>query len=106
MVTPVTDEPSRTRSAFKASAWPAGAACIGFFAVSVLLFRAYGLLHWDIISRNRNSLPEPVKSDLFRLLSRLEVYHLTALFSLGFGVWAFRGEPYWLRWACLPLAVI
>jgi len=67
------------------SAWPTGVACICFFLVAVLLFRAYGLLHWEIISHNYSSLRDPLKTDLLRLLNQLEIYHLTALFSIGFG---------------------
>ena len=55
---------------------------------------------------NYRFLENPLKADLFRLLSQLEIYHLTALLAVGFSVWAFRGEPRWMRWACMPLAFL
>jgi len=88
------------------SSWPAAVACVCFFALTVLLLQAYSLLHWKILFRNYSSLQDPLKADLYRLLGYLSVYHLTALFSVGFGLWAFRGQPRWLRWVCLPLAVL
>lgn len=88
------------------SAWPAGAACVCFFALTALLLHAYGLLHWKILSHNYSSLQDPLKNDLFRLLGYLEVYHLTALLSVGFGIWAFWGQPRWIRWICLPFSLL
>jgi len=86
------------------SAWPAGAACICFFALTALLLQAYSLLHWKILSHNYSSLQDPLKAELFRLLGYLEVYHLTALLSVGFGIWAFWGQPHWMRRVCLPFS--
>ena len=88
------------------SAWPAGVACVCFFALTALLLQAYGLLHWKILDHNYSSLQDPLKSDLFHLLGYLEVYHLTALLSVGFGIWAFWGQPRWMRWVCLPFSLL
>ena len=88
------------------SVWAAGLACVLFFAVTVLLLDAYSLLHWQIIRDHYSSLEDPLKSNLFRLLSRLEVYHLTALLSVVFGVWTFGGRPRWMRWVCLPFSLL
>ena len=90
----------------RCSAWPAGVACVCFFGVTLVLLRAYNLLHWRIIRDNYSSLEDPLKAHLFRLLSHLEVYHLTALLAAGFGFWAFRGQPRWMRWVCLPVAIL
>ena len=84
------------------SAWPAGLVCICFFALTVLLLQAYGLLHWKILSHNYSFLQDPLKTDLLHLLGYLEVYHVTAILSVGFGIWAFWGQPRWMRWVCLP----
>ncbi|HNQ88551.1 MAG TPA: hypothetical protein PKM73_08055 [Verrucomicrobiota bacterium] len=88
------------------SAWPAAAACVCLCALSAVLLQAYGLLHWQIISHNYSSLQDPMKHDLFRLLGYLEVYHLTALLSVAFGIWAFWGRPRWMRWVCLPFSLL
>lgn len=87
-------------------AWPAGAACVSFFALTFLLLRAYGLLHWKIISHNYSTLQDPLKTDLFRLLGYLEIYHVAALLSVGFGIWTFWGQPRWMRWVCLPFSLL
>jgi hypothetical protein len=81
-------------------------ACVCFFALTVLLLQAYGLLHWKILSHNYSSLQDPLKTDLFRLLSYLEIYHVTAMLSVGFGIWAFWGQPRWMRWVCLPFSLL
>jgi hypothetical protein len=88
------------------SAWPPGVACLCFFALTVLLLRAYGLLHWKIIHHNYASLQDPLRGELFRLLGYLEIYHVTSLLSLAFGIWAFRGSPRWMRWVCLPFGLL
>src|SRR4051812_8155069 len=106
MLSSTADQPRRTQSCAKSSAFAAGAACLALFVVSVLLLQAYSLLHFDIISRNRTALHEPLKGELFKLLNRLEIYRLSALFSFGFDLWAFWGLPCWVRWACLPVIVI
>lgn len=113
MTQPVTDEADKTEqlgskvcSGRIFSAWPAGAACVCFFAVTVLLLKAYGLLHWKILIHHYSSLQDPLKTDLFRLLGYLEVYRLTALLSVGFGIWAFWGQPRWMRWVCLPIGLM
>ncbi len=77
-----------------------------FFALTLLLLRAYSLLHWKIIRDHYSSLHDPLKADLFHLLGYLEVYHLTALLSVGFGIGAFWGEPRWMRWLCLPFIIL
>jgi hypothetical protein len=108
--TDTSKQPATSQAQFahdsRPSAWPAGVACLCFFALTVLLLQAYGLLHWRIIHHNYSSLQAPLKGDLFRLLGYLEIYHLTGLFSAAFGIWAFRGSPYWLRWVCLPLGLL
>ena len=80
-----------------------GLTCLCFFALTAHLLGAYGLLHWRIIGDNYAALNRPLKSSLFSLLARLEVYHVTALLTFGFGVWTFFGQPGWIRWVCLPL---
>ncbi|MEO6036368.1 MAG: hypothetical protein ABIQ35_14030 [Verrucomicrobiota bacterium] len=87
------------------SAWPAAAACICFFVVTLELFNTYGLLHWKIIRDHYSSLGE-MKPNLFRLLTHLEIYRATALASVVFGVWAFFGEPRWVRFLCLPICIL
>ena len=88
------------------SAWCAGLACFSFFVLSLVLVKAYGLLHWGIIGKNFRSLDPAIKTDLFSLLGFLEVYHVTALLSVAFGLRAFWGSPRWIRWVCLPLMTI
>lgn len=75
------------------------------FVVTVVLLKAYGLLHWKILRDNYSSLGG-MKSNLFRLLTCLEVYRFTALASVIFGIWAFQGEPRWVRWVCLPICIL
>lgn len=107
MTEPATlDEGTKTLVEQRKSAWPAGVACVCFCGLSVLLLQAYGLLHWRIIHDNYSSLQGALKTNLFRLLGFLEVYHLTALLSVIFGVWAFWGQPRWMRWVCLPLIIL
>jgi hypothetical protein len=100
-----TSKPGNTDVSVR-SAWSAGVACVSFCALTALLLRAYGLLHWRIINDNYASLQDPLKAELFQLLGYLGAYHLTALLSVGFGIWAFFGEPRWLRWGCLPFSVL
>ncbi|NLY01239.1 MAG: hypothetical protein GXY83_34545 [Rhodopirellula sp.] len=88
------------------SSWPAAVACVCFFAATALLLRAYGFLHWEILFRNGSTISNPIRADLLRLLGYLEVFRLTALCSVGFGIWAFRGQPRCLRWICLPFALL
>lgn len=88
------------------SAWPSGLACLCFSGLTILLLQTYGHLHWKVIHHNYALLQDPIKGDLFRLLGYLEVYHLTGLLSLGFGVWTFRGSPRWMRWVCLPFGLL
>jgi len=97
----VTNKPVEQRR----SAWPAGVACVCFCGLSVELLRAYGLLHWGIIHDNYSSLDGAMKTNLFRLLSFLGFYHETALLSVIFGIWAFWGQPRWMKWVCLPLII-
>jgi hypothetical protein len=89
----------------RCSAWPQGIACACFFCLSIHLMRAYGLLHWRIIRDHFSSLQGTMKTDLFHLLGQLEVYHLTAILSVAFGVWAFWGKPRWICWLCLPMII-
>ncbi len=100
------EEGVRTPAKQRGSAWPAGVACVCFCGLSVRLFQAYGLLHWGIIRKNYRTLDEPLKTNLFQLLGFIEVYHLTALLSVIFGIWAFRGQPRWIGWVCLALIPI
>ena len=100
------DEGIKTPAKQRGSAWPAGVACVCFGGLSVFLLRAYGLLHWKIINHNLSTLDGALRTDLFRLLGFLEIYHLTALVSVIFGIWAFRGEPGWIRWVCLPVIAL
>jgi hypothetical protein len=95
-----------TEASVRQPAWVAGLACLFFFAITALLLNAYSLLHWKIIRDNYTSLEDPLKGDLFRLLGYLEVYHLTALLAVAFGIWTFRGQPRWMRWACLPFSIL
>jgi hypothetical protein len=88
------------------SAWSAALACWGFFMISVVLVRAYSMLHWDIIRDHRSALDEVLKADLLRVLSHLEIYRLTAILSVVFGIWSFGGEPRWIRWLCLPVILL
>jgi hypothetical protein len=99
-------EVTRTPLAQQKSAWPTAIACACFFGLTVLLLQAYALLHWKILFHNRELLEKAVRTDLFRLLTFLEVYHATALLAVLFGVWTFRGQPKWLRWVCLPLIIL
>ena len=109
-VTSETDSPAvsevKSGRARVRSAWAAGAACICFFGLTAFLVQAYGLLHWEIIGHNYSSLQDPLKRNLLRLLSYLEIYHLTALLSVGFGIWTFWGQPRWMRWVCLPFSLL
>jgi hypothetical protein len=93
-------EPVSTSARGSRSAIPAAIACLSLLAVSVVLLEAYSLLHWRILRDNYPVLHDPLKKDLFRLLGMLEIYHLTALLSAGFGVATFWGRPEWLRWIC------
>jgi hypothetical protein len=86
------------------SAWPAATACICLFAVTLALFNSYSFLHWKIIRDHHTSLGE-MKPNLFSLLNHLEIYRLTALASIAFGIWAFQGKPRWIRWVCLPICI-
>lgn len=74
-----------------------------FCGLTAYFLKVYGLLHWRIIHDHYPALEGSLKTDLFRLLGRLEVYHLTALLAVAFGIWAFWGQPRWVRWVCLPL---
>jgi hypothetical protein len=97
---------NKTPAEQQRSAWPAALACLCFCGVSILLLKAYGLLHWRIIHDHYSSLEGSLKTNLFRLLGFLEVYHLTALLAVAFGVWTFAGRPRWMRWVCLPLIIL
>jgi hypothetical protein len=76
-----------------------------FFGLSVFLLRAYGLLHWGIISKHYRTLDEPLKGKLFDLLGMLEVYHFTALLAIVFGLRTFWTHPRWMRWVWLPMII-
>ena len=98
---------ARTPARQRGSAWPAGLACIALWGVTVLSFRAYSLLHWRIIHSLYGSLSESQKTDIFHLLGSIgQIYHLSALLSVIFGIWTFWSRPRWIRWVCSPLIVL
>ena len=74
--------------------------------MTFLLLGAYGRLHWKVLFQHDYPLQDPVRTQLLQVLGYLEVYHLTALLSVGFGVWAFWGQPRWIRWVCLPVGLL
>jgi hypothetical protein len=88
-----------------ATGWTAALASLCFFGLSVFLLRAYGLLHWGIIRQHYRALEEPLKGKLFSLLGMLEIYHVTALLSVGFGVRTFWTQPRWVRLALFPVSL-
>jgi hypothetical protein len=99
------ERPNAGEPGQKGEAFTPGIACICFFAVTLILFYAYGHLHWGLLREHYAALEKPVKEKLFRLLGFLEVYHATALLALCFGLRTFWTRPLWIRWVCLPVMV-
>lgn len=91
----------------KLSSWPLAISCITFFLITYWLLQSYSLLHWKILTDHYSEISEELKKPLFSLLSRLAIYHLTALCSFLFALWAFlRGKQRWLAWVCLPFGLL
>lgn len=90
----------------KPEAFTSGLACLCFCATTVVVFYAYGDLHWRIIQDHYRTLEEPLKGKLIHLLGYLEIYHATALLALCFGLRTFWTRPLWVRLVCLPFMLV
>jgi len=104
MTEPITfDKIANTPTKQQKSALPSLLACICFFVLGLFLARAFMFLHNNLIQQHYSLLEGSLKSDLIRLLGYLEIYRLSFLLCIAFGVSAFIGQPRWMRWVCIPL---
>ena len=88
------------------SVWIFVITCIFCAVIAYCLFAIYGFIHWKIIARNYNDLPDGVKQDLCKLLSYLEWYRIFGVFSITSAFFAGLHKPRWLAIIYIPIAIL
>ena len=108
MVNPseMTHSRSISAAAQRNQPWAPALASVLFSGTSTILFYAYSLLHWRVLSHHYGEFGEPVRKELFGLLRTLEVYRLCALLAVIFAIWAIRHRPHWPGYVVLAFSLI
>ena len=88
------------------SSWPIAVSCIIFFLITYLLLNNYSFLHWNVISWNYGNLTPKLKTSLFQLLGKSNIFRLTGLLPVIFMLWSFKGEPRKAAWVCVPFGTV